>query len=147
MESFTEEITNENKLKKTNTLTLKSCLSLSNQKLKTKNYYTKKSYFHTDSYKKGSESGEYAGLTRINSMTASGVSQLPTTNKKPKGRVCFAPKYRLIDYVYYNPNSVIIKEENNIINEEEVKKDENNDVRQKNEAKDKVEAQCSCFVM
>ena len=112
MESITKFQAYQENLEKNNVKSLKSHLILSNQKFKYQNYITKKQYLHSDSYKKSNESGDITGISRISSMTPSS-SQLQVTNKKPKGRVSFAPKYRLINYIYYDPKEVILKGENN----------------------------------
>ena len=146
MESITKFQAYQENSEKNNVKSLKSHLILSNQKFKYQNYITKKQYLHSDSYKKSNESEDMTGISRISSMTPSS-SQLQVTNKKPKGRVSFAPKYRLINYIYYDPKEVILKEENNIIKEEEIKKDENIDIHKKNELTDKVAFQCTCSLM
>ena len=44
------------------------------------------------------------------------------SNKKPKRNVSFAPNYRLIKYINYNPKEAILK--NNVNNEENDEKNE-----------------------
>ena len=145
MEVITEYQSNENTLRKTNTLTLKSQLSLSNQKLKYKSYY-KKQFFKSDSYKKSNETCENSGLSRINSINNSSSQRHSASYKKPKRTVSFAPRYRFIDYVYYDPGEQIHKDVINAIKEED-KKDESSSKQEKREANDKVQTQCTCSLM
>lgn len=145
MEVIKENQSNENVLRKTSTLTLKSQLSLSNQKLKYKSYYKKQS-LKSDSYKKNNETCETSDLSRINSIKNSSSQRQSATYKKPKRTVSFAPRYRFINYVYYDPGEEIHKDANNAIKEED-KKDESSNKHGKKEANDKVQFQCTCSLM
>ena len=145
MEVIKEYQSNENALRKTNTLTLKSQLSLSNQKLKYKSYY-KKQFLKSDSYKKNNETCETSDLSRINSIKNSSSQRQSATYKKRKRTVSFAPRYRFINYVYYDPGEEIHKDANNAIKEED-KKDESSNKHGKKEANDKVQFQCTCSLM
>ena len=145
METITEFQSYENNLKKSNTLSLKSHLSLTNRKSK-----YKKKFLHLDSISKNNnEICEMSGISRINSINQTGTSLSTSPNKKP--RVSFAPKFRLINYVYYDPREAIQKIEETS-NE---KKDEDNKNKTINinintnhsnikEANDKVNLQCQC---
>ena len=145
MEVIKENQSNENVLRKTSTLTLKSQLSLSNQKLKYKSYY-KKQFLKSDSYKKNNETCENSDLSRINSIKNSSSQRQSASYKKPKRTVSFAPRYRFINYVYYDPGEEIHKDANNAIKEED-KKDESSNKLGKKEANDKVQFQCTCSLM
>ena len=145
MEVIIESQNNGNVLRKTNTLTLKSQLSLSNQKLKYKSYY-KKQFLKSDSYKKSSETCENSGLSRLNSINNSSSQRQSASYKKPKRTVSFAPRYRFINYVYYDPGEEIHKDVINVIKEED-KKDESSYKQGKREANDKVQTQCTCSLM
>ena len=141
MESISK-LQNEDIPKKNSIISLKSKLNLSNQKLK-----YKKQYLRFDSIQKNNDTCEMTGISRINSINPTTSTPLSTSrNKKPKGRVSFAPKFRLISYIYYDPREVIHKEENKdeninkIINEEiEIIKDK--------EDYDKVITLCSCILI
>ena len=145
MNSITEyESCSGNKLKKTNTLTLKSHLSLNNLKSK-----YKKNHLRSESFQKYNETCEQTGISRINSINQTNTPLSTSPNKRPKGRVCFAPKFRLINYIYYNPNEIIHKEENEdekkeIKTEAKINNEQNRQVR---EATDKVDFQCTCLLM
>ena len=138
--------TNENVLKRNTTLTLRSQLSLSNQKKKYKN-----NYLHLNSLQKNTiDTCETTGISRINSINPSNIPISIASNKKPKGRVAFAPKFRLINYVYYDPKETILKvEENNFKGKKEEKKEDKLelDKKQNIEANDKVIEQCTCLLM
>ena len=124
-------------------MTLKSHLYLSN--LKHKN---KKQYYHLDSLQKSNETCERTGISRVNSVNNIALSSCNSPNKKPKGRVTFAPKFRLINYIYYDPRETVSKEENKIDDKDESNKEIkiiNN--LQKNKAGDKVTCQCTCLLM
>ena len=145
METIKEYQSNEIILKKTNTLTLKSQLSLCNQQLKYKNYY-RKQFLKSDSYKKSNDTCENSGLSRINSIINSSSQRQSASTKKPKRTVSFAPRFRLINYIYYDPNEEIHKDVINVIKEED-KKDESSNKKEKREANDKVQTQCTCSIM
>ena len=117
MENVQEYKNSEKNIKRSSTLPLYSTLLLSNPKSK---YKTKKLY-RVNSLQKINESSENSGLTRINSMI-SNTQLVLVSNKKPKRKVCFAPNYRLIKYINYNPKEAILK--NNVNNEENDEKNE-----------------------
>ena len=142
MEPITEFQTYENNIKKNKNLTLKSQLYLFNNKLK-----SKKRYMHLDSYHKNNETCEMSGTSRINSISNSNTPLSTSPNKKAKGRVSFAPKYKLISYVYYNPNENIIKEENKDDNKDEKEDKEKAEINHKNKTTDKVAFQCTCLII
>ena len=145
MEPINEYQSYDENLHKSNSLTLKSKLYISNQKLK-----YKKKYLRFDSYQKNNEVCETTGISRINSINRLATSSSSSPRKKPKGRVSFAPKFRLVNYVYYDPKEIICKNENENENEkkDEAKKDElMNNNYQTNETKDKVTLQCTCLLM
>ena len=146
METITEYQSYEKNLKKTHTLTLRSHLSLSNQK-----YKYKKSYLRLDSFQKNNDTCEMTGISRINSINPTPSTPLSTSpnSKKPKGRVSFAPRFRLINYVYYDPRETIHKSEENKIEEKKSEDEEKIYSRPKNESDDKVniQCQCTCFLM
>ena len=60
------------------------------------------------------------------------------SKKKPKRKVCFAPNYRLIKYINYNPKESILK--NNVNNEEN---DENNEKKKEDNT---VCFHCTCIL-
>ena len=141
MEPIIEYESSNKKLKKTHTLTLNSHLSLLNLKSK-----YKKQYLRINSFQRNNDTCEQTGISRINSINQTNTSLSASPNKRPKGRVSFAPKFRLINYVYYNPNEIIHKGET---------EDENNKIRtevkmnnaQKRESTDQVAFQCTCLLM
>ena len=77
------------------------------------------------------------------------VNKSSSPNKRPKGRVAFAPNFRLINYVYFDPKDKVVKEEK--IEEKDEKMDdgekEDNSRKEKIEANDKVTFQCTCHLM
>ena len=108
MEPIKEYQSYESSLKKSNSLTLKSKLYASNQRLK-----YKKQYLRLNSIQKNNnEACEMTGISRINSINHLATSSSSSPRKKPKGRVSFAPKFRLVNYVYYDPKEIICKNEN-----------------------------------
>ena len=143
MEPINEYQSYESNLHKSNSLTLKSKLYISNQKLK-----YKKQYLRLDSYQKNNEVCEATGISRINSINPLATSSSASPSRKPKGRVSFAPKFRLVNYVYYDPKEIICKEETENEKKDEPKKDKSmNNNQQTNETKDKVTLQCTCLLM
>ena len=137
METINEFQAYNNNIKKTNSITLKSKLILSNKKIK-----YKKQYLHCDSIQNNNDTCEMTGISRINSINLINT----TSNKRPKWRVSFAPKFKLINYIYYDPQEAIFKEENKnekknkIINEEIDKTKVNRDT-------DKVTSLCTCILI
>ena len=147
MESITESQKNKNELPKSKLLSLKSQLELSNQKFK-----YKKQYLRLDSFQKNNDASETTRISRIDSNNTNILSLSTPANKRHKWRVSFAPKYRFINYIYYNPNDIIFKEatksENKgIIKEEKEEEKESVKNRQKIEELDKVNFHCSCSLM
>ena len=133
MENVQEYKNSEKNIKRSSTLPLYSTLLLSNPKSK---YKTKKLY-RVNSLQKINESSENSGLTRINSMI-SNTQLVLVSNKKPKRKVCFAPNYRLIKYINYNPKEAILK--NNVNNEE------NNENNEKKKEDNTVCFHCTCML-
>ena len=133
MENEQEYKNSEKNIKRSSTLPLYSTLLLSNPKSK---YKTKKLY-RVNSLQKINESSENSGLTRINSMI-SNTQLVLVSNKKPKRKVCFAPNYRLIKYINYNPKEAILK--NNVNNEE------NNENNEKKKEDNTVCFHCTCML-
>ena len=144
MESISENQSLENILKKSKTLNLKKQLSLSNQKTK-----YKKQFLRLNSYQKNNDTCEMTGISRINSINPANTPQSSSPSKRPKGRVAFAPNFRLINYVYFDPKDKVVKEEK--IEEKDEKIDEgekeDNTKREKIEANDKVISLCTCLLM
>ena len=144
MESISENQSFENILKKSKTLNLKKQLSLSNQKTK-----YKKQFIRLDSYQKNNDTCEMTGISWINSINPANTPKSSSPNKRPKGRVAFAPNFRLINYVYFDPKDKVVKEEK--IEEKDEKMDdgekEDNSRKEKIEANDKVTFQCTCHLM
>ena len=123
-------------IKRSSTLPLYSPLLLLNQKTKYKN----KKIYHYNSSQKINENSETSGLTRINTNNHSNAQIISLKGKKPKGRVTFAPSYRLINYINYNPkDSIHINDKNN-----------NNNQNQRNAQKlneaNTVCIHCTCIV-
>ena len=144
MEPINEYQSYDENLHKSNSLTLKSKLYISNQKLK-----YKKQYLRFDSYQKNNEVCETTGISRINSINRLATSSSSSPRKKPKGRVSFAPKFRLINYIYYDPKETLYKGENEKEKEkkDEIGKEELIKNQQNKETKDKVTLQCTCLLM
>ena len=115
MEIIDKFKTPEKSLERTSSLPLYTTLILSNQKSK-----YKKKISRINSLQKINERSENTGLTRINSTNRSNIQLI---SEKSKHRVSFAPSYRLVSYIDYNPNQSIFKtndknEENNPNNNE-----------------------------
>ena len=145
MEPIKEYQSYESSLKKSNSLTLKSKLYASNQRLK-----YKKQYLRLNSIQKNNnEACEMTGISRINSINHLATSSSSSPRKKPKGRVSFAPKFRLINYIYYDPKETLYKGENEKEKEkkDEIGKEELIKNQQNKETKDKVTLQCTCLLM
>ena len=143
MESIKEYQSYESSLKKSNSLTLKSKLYTSNQKLK-----YKKQYIQFDSIQKNNnETCEMTGISRINTINHQSTSSSSCQRKKLKGRVSFAPKFRLINYIYYDPKETLYKGEKEKEKKDEIKKEELIKNQQNKEAKDKDTFQCTCLLM
>ena len=144
MESISENQSFENILKKSKTLNLKKQLSVINQKTK-----YKKQFLHLDSLQKINDPCEMTGISRINSINQTNTPKSTSPFKRPKGRVAFAPNFRLINYVYFDPKDKVLKEEK--IEEKDEKIDEgekeDNDKNKKIEANDQVTFQCTCLLM
>ena len=139
MESIPELQINSNNLQKRKNLTLRSFLDLSNQKSK-----YKKQYLHLDSLQKNNDTCEVTGISRINSITPNNAPISTTPNKRPKFTVSFAPRFRFINYIYYDPEEPIYKEENK--NQETIKEEnEKNDIN-KNQT-EKINLQCTCYLI
>ena len=105
-----EELETQTKcIKRSSTLPLYSPLLLLSQKAK---YKAKKLYNYNINHKIN-ENSDTSGLTQINTINHSNAQIISLTGKKPKGRVTFAPSYRLINYIDYNPRESIHKKDNN----------------------------------
>ena len=130
IEEFKEFKTPE-KIVQRNSLPLYSTLFLSNLKSK----YKIKKIYRFNSLSKN-ESTDISGLTRINSNTFSNIQLVSISNRKPKKKVSFAPSYRLVNYIYFDPKKSVFN--NNDDNEE-------NDER-KNET-NAVCAHCTCIII
>ena len=146
METIKEYQSYESRIKEYNSLSLKSKLYLS-KKNKIKN---QKQYFiHLNSIHK-TNTCEITSGSQINSISNLGLSFSTSTSskKKLKGRVNFAPRYRFIDYIYYDPRETIRKEEKQNEIKEEVKKEEKiYDNLHKKEEEDKIVCNCICSIM
>ena len=101
MEVIDKFKTPEKNLVRTTSLPLYSTLLLSNQKSKYKRKISR-----INSIQKINESSETSGLTRINSINRSNNQLI---SERSKRRVTFAPSYRLVSYVNFNPNQSILK--------------------------------------
>ena len=111
--------------------------------------YKNRVFNHCNSLQTINESSEISGLTRINSMNRSNPRLPSLLSKKTKGRVTFAPSYRLIKIIDYNPKEIINGDNNNNKN--------NNKNNYKNENKNKkydkkyeqnsVCIQCTCILI
>ena len=144
MDSISENQSFENIVKKNKTLNLKKQLSLSNQKTK-----YKKQFLRLDSYKKNNDTCEMTGISRINSINPTNTPKSMSPSKRPKGRVAFAPNFRLINYIYFDPKDKVLKEEKIEEMDEKIDKGEKefNDNMKKIQANDKVTFQCTCLLM
>ena len=101
MEVINKFKTPEKTLERTSSLPLYSTLLLSNQKPKYKRKISR-----INSIQKINESTETSGLTRINSINRSNNQLI---SERSKRRVTFAPSYKLVSYVNFNPNQSIFK--------------------------------------
>ena len=101
MEVINKFKTPEKTLERTSSLPLYSTLLLSNQKSKYKRKISR-----INSIQKINESTETSGLTRINSINRSNNQLI---SERSKRRVTFAPSYKLVSYVNFNPNQSIFK--------------------------------------
>ena len=101
MEVIDKFKTPEKTLERTTSLPLYTTLLLSNQKSKYKRKISR-----INSIQKINESSETSGLTRINSINRSNNQLI---SERSKRRVTFAPSYRLVSYVNFNPNQSILK--------------------------------------
>ena len=137
MEKNHEEQNKEKSLKRSGTLPIYTYLMLSNPKSK----YKQKKLFHCNSLQKKNENSVNSGLTRVNTLNYSNTQLIQVSGKKPKGRVNFAPKYRLVDYINYNPTESIYKKDNK---SEEIIKNENN--TKKKEIENKTNCNCACIL-
>ena len=133
-------------LQKSSTLPLYTNLILPTQKSK----YKEKKLFRFNSIQKNNETSENTCLTRVNTINRSNLQLVTVSGKKPKGRVAFAPKYRLINYIDFDPKESILKTNN--INNINSNKDEENNEKEKNEKNKKKEPndvtfQCTCILI
>ena len=135
-------------LQKSSTLPLYTNVILPTQKSKCK----EKKLLHFNNIQKINETSENSCLTRVNTMNRSNLQLVTVSGKKPKGRVSFAPKYRLINYIDFDPKESVLKTNNiNNINsnkEEENKEKEKNEKNEKNKKKElnNVAFQCTCIL-
>ena len=135
-------------LQKSSTLPLYTNVILPTQKSKCK----EKKLLRFNSIQKINETSENSCLTRVNTMNRSNLQLVTVSGKKPKGRVSFAPKYRLINYIDFDPKESVLKTNNiNNINdnkEEENKEKEKNEKNEKNKKKElnNVTFQCTCIL-
>ena len=128
MEVIDKFKTPEKNLVRTTSLPLYSTLLLSNQKSKYKRKISR-----INSIQKINESSETSGLTRINSINRSNTQLI---SEKSKRKVSFAPSYRLVSYVDFNPNKPIFKTND--------KNEENNG---KNNETNTVCLHCTCILL
>ena len=126
MEEIDKFKTPEKTLQKTNSLPLYTTLFLYNQKSK---YKKKISRF--DSLNKNQETSET--LTRINSINPSNIQSI---SERPKRRVSFAPSYKLVSYINFNPNQSIFKTN-----------DKDEEINGKNEETNTVCLHCTCIII
>ena len=124
MESITESHINKCDLTKSKILLLKNQLSPSNQKIK-----YKKKYLHLDSIQTNNDICEMTKISRINSINTNVIPFSSSPNKRPKWRVSFAPRYKFITYINYDPKDIVLKEKSKkenkgIIKEEKEEKEE-----------------------
>ena len=131
-------------IKKSSTIASKSRLKLSKLKLKCK---SKKKFDHSNSLQTTNKTREDTSISRINSINPSSEYLAASPSQKHKKIVTFVPNFRLINYVYYNPNDVIHEEEKQKEKENEQKIKEREDVPKKKVTNDKVTFQCSCVIM
>ena len=135
-------------LQKSSTLPLYTNVILPTQKSKCK----EKKLLHFNNIQKINETSENSCLTRVNTMNRSNLQLVTVSGKKPKGRVSFAPKYRLINYIDFDPKESVLKTNN--INNINSNKDEENKEKDKNEKNEKIKKkelnnvafQCTCIL-
>jgi len=124
-------------LRRSSTLPSYTALLLSNPKSK----YKSKKLLRFNSIQKINESSETSNLTRINSINRSNKQLVSATMNKPKGRVTFAPNFRLIKYIDFNPNESILKNNFNFRETEEIK-----EINERKEEDKVVCLQCTCII-
>ena len=115
-----EELETQDKaIKRSSTLPLYPPILQLNQKTK----YKSKTLYHYNNNRRINENSDNSGLTQINTVNHSNAQIISLYAKKPKARVTFAPSYRLIKYIDYNPGESIHNnykknnKQNNRINE------------------------------
>ena len=143
MKDINELETQEKNIKRNNSLPLYTLLLNQNQKSK----YRNKKLYHCGSLQKINENSEISGLTRINTMNRSNGQINSISAKKQKGKVTFAPKYRLINYIEFDPKDSILNNTNiKIDNEQNEKKEQYERNKIKNE-ENIVCFHCSCILI
>lgn len=130
VQSIQEFKTPEKILQRNSSLPLYSTLFLSNLKSK----YKIKKIFRINSLQKNNESTEASGLTRINSNNFSNGQLVSVSDRKSKKKVSFAPNYRLVNFIYFDPKKSVFNNNDN----------EDNDGK-KNES-NMVCSHCTCII-
>ena len=127
------------KIRRSVTLPLYTALLLSNPKSKYKN----KKFFRFNSLQKINESSDNSNLTRINSISRSNNQLITTTSntRRSKGRVTFAPNFRLIKYIDFNPSESVFKNNINLKETEGI-----NEIKEKKEEENEVCLFCTCII-
>ena len=154
METIKEYQSYETRIKQYNTLTLKSKLYLSKQIKNQKQYFLQMDSLHktyTNKINKANKTNdtcEITGASNVNSISNTGLSIPTSPTKKFKGRVNFAPRYKLVNYIYYDPRETVCKE----VKKEEIKEESNKSIKiddnvKKKEEEDKNICLCSCLIM
>ena len=128
-----KEFKTPEKIVQRNSVPLYSTIFLSNLKSK----YKIKKICTFNSLSKNNESTETSGLTRINSNNFSNIQLVSLSNRKQKKKVSFAPPYRLVNYIYFDPKKSVFNNNEGENEENDGKKNETNAVC----------AHCTCIII
>ena len=118
-------------------------------RLELKSKYKEKKLFRNYSNQKFNENLDKSCITRANTTNLSNAQVVQVSAKKPKGRVKFAPDFKLVKHIDFNPIEPIYEDNNNknkeVINKE--KKDKKNEEKKEEIKKaSNVTFQCTCII-